>query len=317
MWRALFVSLSRNRTMKERVMRWGFVWRAASRFVAGETLEDGLRAIRELEALGIRGILDHLGENVESETDANRATEDYLLALDRIERLGLGGGLARSSLPHLAVKPTHLGLDLGEAICERNLRQVVERAARAGTVVEIDMESSAYTERTLNLYRRLAYEYPNTRIAIQAYLYRSREDVERLIEEGIARIRLCKGAYQEPPHLAYPRKRDVDANFVRLMERLLSGEARGRGAYVAIATHDERIIQHALRRIAEEEVPREAFEFQMLYGIRRDLQVALARQGFTVRVYVPYGTEWYPYFMRRLGERPANVWFVVRNLLYA
>ncbi len=309
MWRALFVSLSRNRTMKERVMRWGFVWQAASRFVAGETLEDGLRAIRELEALGIRGILDHLGENVESPADAVRATEDYLLALDRLAALGLR--------PHLAVKLTHLGLDIGEEFCEGNLQRVIERAAQVGTVVEIDMESSAYTERTLRLYRRLAPRYPNTRVAIQAYLYRSREDVERLIEEGIARIRLCKGAYQEPPHIAYPRKRDVDASYVQLMERLLSAEARARGAYVAIATHDERIIQHALRRIAEWEVPRDAFEFQMLYGIRRDLQVSLARQGYTVRVYVPYGTEWYPYFMRRLGERPANVWFVVRNLLRA
>lgn len=309
MWRALFVSLSRNRTMKERVMRWGFVWQAASRFVAGETLEDGLRAIRELEALGIRGILDHLGENVESPADAVRATEDYLLALDRLATLGLR--------PHLAVKLTHLGLDIGEEFCEGNLQRVIERAAQVGTVVEIDMESSTYTERTLRLYRRLASRYPNTRVAIQAYLYRSQEDVERLIEEGIARIRLCKGAYQEPPHIAYPRKRDVDASYVRLMERLLSAEARARGAYVAIATHDERIIRHALRRIAEGEVPRDAFEFQMLYGIRRDLQVSLARQGYTVRVYVPYGTEWYPYFMRRLGERPANVWFVVRNLLRA
>jgi len=309
MWRALFVSLSRNRTMKERVMRWGFVRRAASRFVAGETLEDGLRAIRELAALGIRGLLDHLGENVESEADAARATEDYLIALDRMRTLEI-------PLPHLAVKLTHLGLDIHEALCERNLRRVIERAAEVGTVVEIDMESSAYTERTLNLYRRLAREHPNTRIAIQAYLYRSAADVERLIEEGIARIRLCKGAYQEPPHIAYPRKRDVDAHYVRLMERLLSAEARARGAYLAIATHDERIIRHALRRIAEWAIPRDAFEFQMLYGIRRDLQAALARQGFPVRVYVPYGTEWYPYFMRRLGERPANVWFVLRNLLH-
>lgn len=309
MWRALFISLSRNRTLKERVMRWRFVRRAASRFVAGETLEDGLRALRELEALGIRGILDHLGENVASAEDATRATEDYLLALARLPSAGL------RSLPHLAVKLTHLGLDVDEGLCEDNLRRVVEHAARVGTVVEIDMESSAYTERTLNLYRRLAREHPNTRVAIQAYLYRSADDVERLIAEGIARIRLCKGAYQEPPHLAFPRKRDVDANYVRLMERLLSPEARARGAYVAIATHDERILQHAQRRIAEWEIPPEAFEFQMLYGIRRDLQAALARQGFVVRVYVPYGTEWYPYFMRRLGERPANVWFVLRNLL--
>jgi proline dehydrogenase len=307
MWRAVFVSLSRNRTLKHRVMRWGFVWRAAARFVAGETLEDGIRALRELEAQGIRGILDHLGENVESPADAERATEDYLQALDRLAALGLR--------PHLAVKLTHLGLDIGEALCERNLRRVVERAAEAGTVVEIDMESSAYTERTLALYRRLASVYLNTRVAIQAYLYRSAQDVERLIEEGIARIRLCKGAYQEPPHIAYPRKRDVDASYIRLMERLLSAEARARGAFVAIATHDERIIRHALRRIEEWAVPREAFEFQMLYGIRRDLQVMLARQGFVVRVYVPYGTEWYPYFMRRLGERPANLWFVARNLI--
>lgn len=307
MWRTVFVSLSRNRTMKHRVMRWRFVGRAAARFVAGETLEDGVRALQELEAHGIRGILDHLGENVESSLDAGRATEDYLLALDQLALLGLR--------PHLAVKLTHLGLDIGDELCERNLRRVVERAAEAGTVVEIDMESSAYTDRTLALYRRLAPVYPNTRLAIQTYLYRSAQDVERLIEEGIARIRLCKGAYQEPPHIAYPRKRDVDASYIRLMERLLSAEARAKGAFVAIATHDERIIRRALQRIEEWSVPREAFEFQMLYGIRRDLQVMLARQGFLVRVYVPYGTEWYPYFMRRLGERPANLWFVARNLI--
>ncbi len=307
MWRTVFVSLSRNRTMKHRVMRWRFVGRAAARFVAGETLEDGVRALQELEAHGIRGILDYLGENVESSLDAGRATEDYLLALDQLALLGLR--------PHLAVKLTHLGLDIGDELCERNLRRVVERAAEAGTVVEIDMESSAYTDRTLALYRRLAPVYPNTRLAIQTYLYRSAQDVERLIEEGIARIRLCKGAYQEPPHIAYPRKRDVDASYIRLMERLLSAEARAKGAFVAIATHDERIIRRALQRIEEWSVPREAFEFQMLYGIRRDLQVMLARQGFLVRVYVPYGTEWYPYFMRRLGERPANLWFVARNLI--
>ncbi|MBO9362297.1 MAG: proline dehydrogenase family protein [Thermoflexus sp.] len=307
MWRTVFVSLSRNRTMKHRVMRWRFVGRAAARFVAGETLEDGVRALQELEAHGIRGVLDHLGENVESSLDAGRATEDYLLALDQLALLGLR--------PHLAVKLTHLGLDIGDELCERNLRRVVERAAEAGTVVEIDMESSAYTDRTLALYRRLAPVYPNTRLAIQTYLYRSAQDVERLIEEGIARIRLCKGAYQEPPHIAYPRKRDVDASYIRLMERLLSAEARAKGAFVAIATHDERIIRRALQRIEEWSVPREAFEFQMLYGIRRDLQVMLARQGFLVRVYVPYGTEWYPYFMRRLGERPANLWFVARNLI--
>jgi len=307
MWRTVFVSLSRNRTMKHRVMRWRFVGRAAARFVAGETLEDGVRALQELEAHGIRGVLDHLGENVESSLDAGRATEDYLLALDQLAMLGLR--------PHLAVKLTHLGLDIGDELCERNLRRVVERAAEAGTVVEIDMESSAYTDRTLALYRRLAPVYPNTRLAIQTYLYRSAQDVERLIEEGIARIRLCKGAYQEPPHIAYPRKRDVDASYIRLMERLLSAEARAKGAFVAIATHDERIIRRALQRIEEWSVPREAFEFQMLYGIRRDLQVMLARQGFLVRVYVPYGTEWYPYFMRRLGERPANLWFVARNLI--
>ncbi len=288
-------------------MRWRFVGRAAARFVAGETLEDGVRALQELEAHGIRGILDHLGENVESSLDAGRATEDYLLALDQLALLGLR--------PHLAVKLTHLGLDIGDELCERNLRRVVERAAEAGTVVEIDMESSAYTDRTLALYRRLAPVYPNTRLAIQTYLYRSAQDVERLIEEGIARIRLCKGAYQEPPHIAYPRKRDVDASYIRLMERLLSAEARAKGAFVAIATHDERIIRRALQRIEEWSVPREAFEFQMLYGIRRDLQVMLAPQGFVVRVYVPYGTEWYPYFMRRLGERPANLWFVARNLI--
>ena len=204
-------------------------------------------------------------------------------------------------------------MDIGVDFCRENVACIVRRAKEIGTFIRLDMESSEYTSRTLDVYRSLLREHDNVGIAIQAYLYRSKDDVAALCQEG-AKVRLCKGAYKEPPDKAFPHKRDVDASYVTLIHMLLGDDARARGAHLAVATHDPKMIDAAKAYVAEHGVPRDRFEFQMLYGIRRDLQQQLARDGFTMRVYVPYGAEWYPYVMRRLGERPANVWFVLRNV---
>jgi len=286
------------------MMNWGVARRAARRFVAGETIDDALAAIRELNAQGITATLDHLGENVETREDAARATDDYLKVLDAIGQAGLTS--------HVSVKLTALGLDLGDDLCRENVARILAKAKEVGTRVRIDMESTEYTDRTLAIYRRLRAEYDNVGIVIQSYLYRSEADIAALCEEG-AHVRLCKGAYKEPPTRAFPKKADVDASYVRLMKMLLSAPARAKGTRAALATHDPKMIDAARQYAEEEMVPRDEFEFQMLHGIRRDLQQQLVADGYAVRVYVPYGTEWYPYFMRRLAERPANVWFIVSN----
>jgi proline dehydrogenase len=304
--RAFFLWMSHSKFFRRLITGFLFARRAARRFVAGETIDDAIAAIRALNAGGILATVDHLGENVETEADARRATEDYLAVLDRI-----GIECVKS---HGSIKLTQLGLDIGVDFCRDNVARILRRAKEIGTFIRIDMESSEYTARTLDVYRSLRREYENLGIVIQSYLYRSQDDVAALCREG-ANVRLCKGAYKEPPDKAFPHKADVDASYVALAHMLLSDGARAQGTYTAIATHDPKMIEAAKAHIAEHCVPRDRFEFQMLYGIRRDLQQQLVREGFTVRVYVPYGAEWYPYFMRRLGERPANVWFVLRNLI--
>ena len=303
--RALFLWMSHNPFLRRLITHFVFARRAARRFVAGETIDDAIGAIRALNAGGILATVDHLGENVATEADARRATEDYLAVLDRIG--------AESVRSHASLKLTQLGLDIGVDFCRENVACIVRRAKEIGTFIRLDMESSEYTSRTLDVYRSLLREHDNVGIAIQAYLYRSKDDVAALCQEG-AKVRLCKGAYKEPPDKAFPHKRDVDASYVTLIHMLLGDDARARGAHLAVATHDPKMIDAAKAYVAEHGVPRDRFEFQMLYGIRRDLQQQLARDGFTMRVYVPYGAEWYPYVMRRLGERPANVWFVLRNV---
>ena len=304
MMRSFLLWLSRNKTVRGLFTRWAFARRAARRFVAGETIEEAIAAIRELHTLGISATLDHLGENVETAADAARATEDYLKALDAIGASGLQS--------HVSIKLTALGLDLGDEVCRANVRRILTKAKEIGSLVTIDMESTEYTDRTLAIYRELHREFSNVGIVIQAYLYRSEADVAALCKEG-AHVRLCKGAYQELPVHAFPKKADVDANYVRLMKMLLSPGARASKTFGAIATHDIKMIE-ATRQYAQQQlVPRDEFEFQMLHGIRRDLQKELAADGYGMRVYVPYGTEWYPYFMRRLAERPANIWFIVSN----
>jgi len=304
MLRSILLWLSSNKMVRGWMTSLGFARRAALRFVAGETIDDALNVIRELNAQGIRATLDHLGENVETSDDAQRATDDYVKVLDAI---GVSGVQS-----HVSVKLTALGLDLGDDVCRANVARIVAKAKEVGTFVRVDMESTDYTDRTLAIYRSLRDEYGNVGIVIQAYLYRSEADITALCQEG-GRVRLCKGAYKELPIKAFPRKADTDASFVRLMKMLLSPTARACGARGAIATHDVKMIEATRQYAQEQMVPRDEFEFQMLHGIRRDLQRELASDGYAVRIYVPYGTEWYPYFMRRLAERPANVWFIMSN----
>lgn len=273
---------------------------AARRFVAGETLEDTISPVRALNARGITASLDHLGENVTRPDEAREAAA-------YIQRMF--GFIADNRLDaNVSLKLTQLGLDIDDGLAAANLRQILKEAARYDQFVRIDMEGSAYTERTLDLFACLWPEFKNVGVVIQAYLYRSEADVARMVELG-ARVRLCKGAYDEPASVAFPEKSEVDANYVRLMKMLLAG-----GRYPAIATHDEAMIQATQAFAREKRIKPDQFEFQMLYGIRRERQVSLAQAGHRMRVYVPFGTQWYGYFFRRLAERPANLWFVMKNL---
>jgi proline dehydrogenase len=275
--------------------------RLTSRFVAGSTIEREVAVCQKLNADGYLATLDHLGESVTSLKEAEQSRDAYLAALDRIAKLNLEATVS--------VKLTQLGLDFSEADCQTNVECLVTRAKSIGRMVEVDMESSAYVDRTLALVSNLHARCGSVRAVIQAYLYRSQSDIENLCKESIP-IRLCKGAYRESSDVAFPRKKDVDANYVRLMLELFD-----RGTYPAIATHDEKILDRAMSYIRERKIAADRFEFQMLYGVRRDLQRRLVAAGFRLRLYVPYGNAWYPYFMRRLAERPANVIFLARNLL--
>ena len=275
--------------------------RLSSRFVAGETLAEALLVARRMNSEGIAVTLDHLGENVTSIEEAAASRDEYVRALDEIRAAGLNA--------NVSIKLTQFGMDLDEAVCRENVEQLVKVAAQHGSFVRVDMESSAYTDRTLHLVTDLHARYGAVGAVIQAYLRRSEKDVELLCRQGI-RVRLCKGAYLEGADVAYEHKADVDRNFVRLMKILLES-----GVHPAIATHDEAIIQETERFVAERQIPSSNFEFEMLYGIRRDIQKRLAAQGYCLRIYIPYGKAWYPYFMRRLAERPANLLFLARNLM--
>lgn len=275
----------------------------ANRFVAGETLDTALDAVAKLNARGISGSLDLLGESVHNEGEARAAGREYITMLDRIHE--------RKADANVSVKLTAMGLDVSEELCVAIMQDILQRAREYRTFVRIDMESSAYTQRTLDLFERRLY--PNYRenvgIVLQSYLYRTFADVERanLLK---ARVRICKGAYKEPEAVAYPAKKDVDSNYVKCMHALME-----HGNYPGIATHDEAIIADAKRFAKTNQIASNRFEFQMLYGVRRDLQDRLVRDGYRMRVYVPFGTQWYPYLMRRLAERPANVAFLTGNVL--
>ena len=275
--------------------------RLSRRFVAGETLPDALAVGRKINSEGISLTLDHLGENVTSLAEAAASRDVYTRVLSEIHASAIDG--------NVSLKLTQFGMDLSEDACRANVEQVVRHAAELRSFVRVDMESSAYTTRTLELVRHLHALYGTVGTVIQAYLYRSQADVEALCARQV-RVRLCKGAYLEPHSAAFPHKADVDRNFIRLMKILLD-----RGAYPAIATHDPRMLEATREYAAAQGIPRDRFEFQMLYGIRRDLQKQLVAAGYRLRLYVPFGMAWYPYFMRRLAERPANVLFLLQNLL--
>ena len=305
MLRTLLLALSARPALGAWMDRVPLTRSLVRRFVAGTEPDDALAVLGRLNERGLLGAVTYLGENVTTVDEAGRATEVYLRVLDEIKRRGL------RAVPSL--KLTHLGLDLGESVCLANLTRLLERGRAADILVWIDMESSAYTERTLDLYARLRPQYPNAACVVQAYLRRTPADVERLVQLG-ATVRLCKGAYREPPTNAYPSKRDVDAAYARLIERLLAPDALAHGVYPAFATHDERLLAKVRQVSAERRVSPDRFEVQMLYGIRHDLHLVMQRQGLALRVLVPFGEDWYGYFMRRLAERPANLVFLLRNL---
>ena len=271
------------------------------RFVAGENLADATHAIRELNRKRITASFDHLGESITSEVEARAEVQEYLKVLASISENALDS--------NVSVKLSQLGLDINPGLCFENTRAIVEAAASYRNFVRIDMEDSTKTDSTLEVFKRLRADRENVGIVIQSYLRRSEEDVDELLRLG-ARIRLCKGAYDEPSSVAFASKADTDKNYVLLMKKLLTSDI-----YHGIATHDEKMIAATKEFVAARGIPSERFEFQMLFGVRRDLQEKLIAQGYRVRVYVPYGLYWYPYFMRRLAERPANVWFVLKNML--
>ena len=304
MRRALLAG-STNAWLRDRATKYGFVRRSVSRFMPGERIEDALEGAAALRKDGITTILTHLGENLTSAAEAEEVTRHYLDVIDKVAAAGLDA--------QISIKPTQLGLDLDRALCERNLDRLIERAEQRGNFVWIDMEGSPYVDPTLELYRDARARTPRIGLAIQAYLHRTAKDVESLIPIGAA-IRMVKGAYLEPPDIAFAHKADTDENFFRICTRLMSEEAQRAGVLLHIATHDVPLADRLNAWIAEHKVPSSTYEFAMLYGIQRQQQLRLAREGKRLRVLISYGEFWFPWYMRRLAERPANVWFVVRNM---
>jgi len=300
--RSALIYLSRQEGLKDFAARFSLFKKLTTRFIAGESIDEAVAAIREVNAHGCSASFDHLNESVSSTAETEAEVREYLDVLRRIDETGINS--------NVSIKLTQFGLEIDPELAYRNARRVVEDAARRGNLVRIDMEGSNVTQATIEVFKRLRAEFGlnDVGIVLQSYLYRTMDDARDLLKIP-ARIRLCKGAYNEPPEVAYPNKKDVDDNYIRVMQLLLSS-----GIYHGIATHDPRMIDATLEFAKREGVSKDAFEFQMLYGIRRDLQERLARDGYGMRVYVPYGKHWYPYFMRRLAERPANIWFVLKNL---
>ncbi len=301
MLRQTLLFLSEREDLKNVLMKLPFSRQAARRFVAGETSAEALAAARELNDAGFRVTLDLLGESVNERGEAEAATMAYRTSLDEID--------ASEAVSTISLKLTQLGLDIDEEFCYGNIAGIVEYAAKLGNFVRIDMESSAHTDRTLRIFHRVFAEHKNVGIVIQSYLRRSEADIRELVRVG-APVRLCKGAYQEPASVAFQQKAEVDASFVRLMRLLLDG-----GGKVAIASHDERMIDATLEYVTRQGISDDAFELQMLYGVRRNYQRQLVDNGLNMRIYVPYGSEWYSYLMRRMAERPANLLFGVRAAL--
>lgn len=300
--RSALIYLSRHEGLKDFASGFRLFKKLTTRFVAGENIDQAVAAIREINAEGCTASFDHLNESVANAAEAGGEVREYLRILDQIDKTGI-----RSNI---SIKLTQFGLEFDPELAYRNAHTVVADAARRGNFVRVDMEGSQYTQVTIDIFKRLRSEFGlnDVGIVLQSYLRRTYADAEDLLKIP-ARIRICKGAYNEPPEVAFPDKRDTDANYIRVMQLLLSS-----GVYHGIATHDPKMIDATVDFVRREKIDKEAFEFQMLFGVRRDLQRQLARAGYNMRVYVPYGKHWYPYFMRRLAERPANVWFVLKNL---
>jgi proline dehydrogenase len=303
MLRKFLLYLSTASWARNMVTKWGFARKAALRFVAGETQDHAFEVIRTLNSKGLHVTLDYLGESVANAGDTVEVVDTYKALAQRIKEEGVNADMS--------LKPTHLGLDISQELCFENLREITATAKANGVGVRIDMESSKHTELTLRIYRALRDEHglDNLGTVIQAYLFRSEDDMKALAAEG-AHIRIVKGAYLESPSIVFAEKADVDANFIKLMNQYLLA---GPPAYLAIATHDENMIAAAEKTIRENQIPADQYEFQMLYGIRPSRQEEIAKAGHLMRVYVPFGEAWYPYFVRRLAERPANVWFFVKS----
>ncbi len=293
--------LAHNRNLRDFVTHNRATRGISRRFVAGEELDEAIEVTRVLNRQRLQVALDHLGENVSEAEQARAAVQDYIAAIERIKQTGVDA--------NISIKLSALGLDISQELCEQNVRSILEYARQYAIFVCIDMEGSDYTEQTVDIALRLHKQFEYVGTVIQSYLYRSKKDIEQLIAQGV-RVRLVKGAYKEPKEIAFQQKSEVDRNYVRLTMMLLS-----RGNFPAIATHDEAIINAACKYARDNGISKSAFEFQMLYGIRRDLQEKLVSQGYKVRIYIPYGSQWYPYLMRRLAERPANLIFVLSNAL--
>lgn len=315
MLRSFLIYLSKAAWAQRLVVGWKFAWQVASRFVAGTTIGDAINAVRALNANGINATLDHLGESTSTRAEAVKAADDVLELLDQINASGVRA--------NVSVKLTQIGLALDESLCAQNLERILARARKYKNFVRIDMEDTPYTDQTMRMYREMRGKgFQNTGVVVQSYLYRTEKDTRELLEAG-ACFRLVKGAYKEPPELAFPRKADVDANF-DLLTQIMIDAAKVAGSPTlsedgrippipAIGSHDPKRLDFARTYAEKVGLPKQAIEFQMLFGIRRDLQEHYVKEGYPVRIYVPYGTHWYPYFMRRLAERPANVWFFVSN----
>jgi len=301
--RSALIWLSRQEGLKDFATSFGVFKKLTTRFVAGETIDEAVNFIREINVEGCSATFDHLNESVGSAGEADLEVAEYLNILSRIDETKINS--------NVSIKLTQFGLGLDHELAYKNARRVVEEAHRRGNFVRVDMEDSSVTQVTINIFKRLRAEFGlnDVGIVLQSYLRRTYADAQELVKLP-ARIRICKGAYNEPPEVAFPNKKDVDDNYVRVMQLLLSS-----GTYHGIATHDPRMIEATTNFASREGIGKDKFEFQMLYGVRRDLQRQLAHDGYNMRVYVPYGKHWYPYFMRRLAERPANIWFVLKNVL--
>lgn len=315
MLRSFLIYLSKAAWAQKLVTNWSFAWRTASRFIAGTKLDEAMRVVRELNAKGINTTLDHLGEHTNTPEESQQATDDIFATLDAL-------GADSSARGNVSIKLTQIGLGLDESLCAGNLERILARAKQNNTFIRVDIEDTPYTDKTINLYYMMREKgYTNVGMAVQSYLFRAEADTRRLLQDKTP-IRLVKGAYKEPPDKAFPKKADVDANYDLLTKLMIDASLANQSKLAnegrtppipAIATHDEKRIAFAKQYAEKVGLSKDGYEFQMLYGIRRDLQEQLVKEGYLVRVYVPFGTHWYPYFMRRLAERPANIWFFISN----